>query len=51
MDDIDIICVILVLLLFYLALYKRKKEGFQTKNKLVGQIQRPWSDHPVRFYR
>ena len=50
MDCKDIICVILVLLLFYLALYKKKHEAF-TPGKLVGQIDRPFSENPVRFYR
>ena len=50
MENKDIICVILVLLLFYLALYKKKREGF-TPGMLVGQIERPFSENPARFYR
>ena len=50
MENKDIICVILVMLIFYLAMYKKKTEGF-TPGMLIGQIVRPFSNNPARFYR
>lgn len=50
MENKDIICVILVMLLFYLAMYKKKVEGFKP-GMLVGQIERPFSNNPAKFYR
>ena len=56
-DDKDIICLILLLFLFY-VLFNQKAEGFNNLNfnqfnlqPLIGQITRKWNERPPIFYR
>lgn len=51
-EDKDIICVILLLFLFYVMFHK-KTEGFNNFNltPLLGELRRNWNENPPLFYR
>jgi hypothetical protein len=49
-DDKDIICIILLLFLFYVIFHKNRIEGFQLQ-PFLGQIKRKWDENPSPFYR
>ena len=48
-EDKDVICVILLLLLFYVIFHKKTIEVF-SQNKLVGQVERNWNPNPPLGY-
>ena len=51
-EDKDIICIILLLFLFY-VIFNKKSEGFRNFNfqPLLGEITRNWNEKPPLFYR